>query len=226
MKNILLFFVLLFTVSGYAQTENYTPPDYDLIEKNSTDKNSELNFELLFERYKNADSTMTIEDKRHLYYGYSFSHNYSPYGSGSTEVRQKLNKILQKQEADKEDLKKIIEYTDELLSDFPFSIKLKDIRIYCFRELGMIEEARKENFQTNAIIDAMLSTGNGVEKETSIYVINVTNEYELISIFGFSFGGEQSLIEGRYDYLAIEENPYEIEGLYFDVSRSLNALKF
>ena len=87
-------------------------------------------------------------------------------------------------------------------------------------------DSKKEDFQTNAIIDAMLSTGNGVEKETCIYVINVTNEYELISIFGFSFGGEQSLIEGRYDYLAIEENPYEIEGLYFDVSRSLNALKF
>lgn len=226
MKNKLLLFVLFFVISGYAQTENYTPPDYDLIEKNSKDKNSKLNFELLFDRYRNADSTMTIEDKRHLYYGYSFTDDYSPYGTGSTEIRQKLNKLLQKKEGDKNDLKKIIEYTDELLNDFPFSIKLKDIRIYCFKELGMIEEAKKEDFQTNAIIDAMLSTGNGVEKETCIYVINVTNEYELISIFGFSFGGEQSLIDGRYDYLAIEENPYEIEGLYFDVSRSLNALKF
>lgn len=226
MKTKLFILIVFITISGYAQTENYTPPDYKLIEKNSKDKNSQLNFELLFERYKNADSTMTIEDKRHLYYGYSFTDDYSPYGTAATEARQNLNILLQKKEADKSDLRKIIEYTDELLNDFPFSIKLKDIRIYCFRELGMAEEAEKEDFQTNVIIDAILSTGNGVEKETCMYVINVTNEYELISIFGFSYGGEQSLIEGRYDYLAIEENPYEIKGLYFDVSRSLNALKF
>lgn len=226
MKNIYFIFTLLFTVIGYAQTENYTPPNYELIKKNSTDKNSKLNFEVLYERYTNADSTMTIEDKRYLYYGYSFTDYYSPYGTGSTEVRQKLNELLQKKEGDKNDLKKVIEYTDELLSDFPFSIRLKNIRIYCFRELDMIEEAKKEEFQANAIIDALLSTGNGVDKETCIYVINVTNEYDLIGVFGFSYGGEQSLIDGRYDYLTIDENPYEIEGLYFDVSRSLNGLKF
>ena len=68
-----------------------------------------------------------------------------------------------------------------------------------------------------------LSSGDGLTKETAYYVINTTDEYNLISILGFEFGGEQSLIE-HYDRLTLAENDYNIEAFYFDVSPCLNSL--
>lgn len=225
MRKIILFTVLFFAfININAQTEEFTAPDYKIIEKNVADKNSALYFDKLFERYAKSDTTMTLEEKRHLYYGYSFQDEYSPYSR--SEAEKKLRELLQKDDGTKDDLKKIIEYTDEILKTYPFSIRIKEYRIYSFRELGMIAEAEKESVQGEIIIDAILSTGNGTDKETCFYVINTSNEYEVLSLLGFEFGGSQSLIDGRYDYLALADNPYQIKGFYFDVSRCLDSMKF
>ena len=224
MKRYATLFLLVLCSCIYAQTPEFTAPDYDVIKKNVNNKKSPLYFDTLFDRYNRADSTMTLEEKRHLYYGYSFQDEYSPYGRADEET--KLRELLQKEDADEKDLKKIIEYTDAIIKQYPFGIRVKEYRVYAFRELGKTAEAEKENIQANIIIDAMLSTGDGVAKETCFYVINTLNEYELISLLGFNFGGKQSLVEGQYDYLTLAENPYQLEGFFFDVSRCLNSLKF
>ena len=42
---------------------------------------------------------------------------------------------------------------------------------------------------------------------------------------GYRFGGEQQLVEHRYDYLTLAENSYNIKGFYFDVSRLFESFK-
>ncbi len=223
-KHFTLLLLLILCTCAYAQTQEFTAPDYTAIEKNVKNKKSTLYFDTLFERYTHADSTMTLEEKRHLYYGYSFQKEYAPYSRA--EEQDKLRELLQKENADKKDLEKMIEYTDAILKKYPFSLRIKEYRIYSFRELGKTEEVEKENIQANIIIDAMLSSGDGTTKETCFYVINTLNEYELLNLLGFDFGGSQSLIDGGYDYLTLAENPYQLEGFYFDVSRCLESLKF
>lgn len=223
-KHITTLLLFLFCIFSYAQTQDFTPPDYTVIEKNVKNKKSALYFDTLFERYARADSTMTLEEKRHLYYGYSFQKEYAPYSRAEEE--SKLHELLQKENADKKDLEKIIEYTDAILKQYPFSLRMKEYRIYSFRVLEKPEEIEKETIQANIIIDAMLSTGDGTSEETCFYVINTINEYEILNLLGFDFGGSQSLVEGRYDYLTLAENPYQLEGFYFDVSRCLQSLKF
>ncbi|OIQ20112.1 MAG: hypothetical protein BM557_05420 [Flavobacterium sp. MedPE-SWcel] len=224
MKNATLFFLLLFITQSYSQIDDFKAPNYVLIEKNVNNKSTSLHFDNLFERYNEADSTMTIEEKRHLYYGYSFREEYSPYSRSESE--KKLRKLLQKESASEKDFLKIIEYTDDILKQYPFSLRIKEYRIYSFQELGKKAEIDKENIQASIIIDAILSSGNGTEKETCFYVINTINEYELLNLLGFEFGGKQALIDNKYDYLSLAENPYQLEGFYFNISRSLQALKF
>ncbi len=81
----------------------------------------------------------------------------------------------------------------------------------------------KKKFQMNVIIDALLSSGDGLEKESAFYVTYISHEYDLIKILGFEFGGQQSLID-HYDYLKIEENPEDVGGFYFDISPCLNSM--
>lgn len=223
MKPLFSFFFLIFTTGAFCQTEEFSKPDYTQIEKNVGDKKSPLYFDTLFERYKKADSTMTIEEKRHLYYGYSYQKDYSPYSI--SESQEDLNNILRKQDSDKKTFEKLIKVSAKVLEDFPFSIRIKEYRIYAYKQLGKYKEAKAEEMQASIIIDAILSTGDGTSQENSFFVINTINEYEILDIMGFRFGGEQELIEHKYDYLTLAENSYNIKGFYFDVTRLFESFK-
>lgn len=224
MKLLYLLLILFISQSFHAQDFEFAKPDFNLIEKNVKDKNSPYYFDKLYARYIVADSTMTLEERRHLYFGYSFQDEYAPYER--SDAQEELNEVIQKEELTNEDYQNILSLTAKILKVYPFSIRIKEYRIFAHNELQQYDLAEKETIQANMILDAILSTGDGTTKEKSMYVINVTNEYEIIGILGFSFGGKQQLIEGLYDYLTLQENSYNIAGLYFEVSRCLNSLKF
>lgn len=222
---LLYYLIILFVSSSlFAQTYDLAKPDFVLIEKNVKDSNSPYYFKKLYDRYIKADTTMTIEEKRHLYFGYSFQEEYSPYER--SEANKDLNEILRKQELTDSDYEKILMHSAEILETYPFSIRMKEYRIFSFNELERFEEAQKETIQATMILDAILSTGDGTSIEKSFYVINTMNEYELLNILGFEFGGRQELVENQYDYLTLNENSYNLKGLYFDVSRCLDSIKF
>jgi len=221
MYSLLIVFIFF---NNYAQTHEFEKPYYVLIEKNVKDKSSPYHYTKLYDRFVKADSTMTLDEKRHLYYGYSFQQEYAPYDR--SDAQKELNQILMKDELTNADYEKILVHSAIILKQYPFSVRMKEYRIFSYKELGNYKEAEHETIQATIILDAILSTGDGTTKENSFYVINTLNEYELISILGFEFGGEQRLIDQQYDYLTLNENSYNLKGLYFEVSRSLSTLKF
>ncbi|MCO6146610.1 DUF4919 domain-containing protein [Flavobacterium sp. NRK1] len=223
MKKYILLFALLFSITAFSQTEDFSKPDYRQIEKNVANKKSPYYFESLFDRYNRADSTMTIEEKRHLYYGYSFQPSYSPYSISDSQ--DELYEILRSEKTDTKTMEKLIKVSEKVLKDFPFNIRIKEYRMYAFKQLEKFKEAKVEETQAGIIIDAILSTGDGITKENSFYVISTGNEYEILDILGFRFGGEQQLIEQKYDYLTLAENSYNINGFYFDVTRLFESFK-
>ena len=172
-------------------------------------------------RYINADTSMSLEEKRHLYYGFTFEENYSPYGN--SVYNDSLRPLLQIETHNYEELEKIKELTDLIIDENPFDLRALNYQLYACDKLADSESFNKRIIQVNILVDVMLSSGDGISKKTAFYVINTSHEYDLISILGFSFGGSQSLIE-HYDYLSIAENEAGIEGLYFDVSPCLNHL--
>lgn len=223
MKRLLLLLPLLYGSVAMAQAEGFAKPDFETIEKNIKDEKSPYNYQKLYARYQDADSTMTIEEKRHLYYGYSFTPGYAPYVSSG--ILAQLREILNKEDPSPADMKKIILYCGVALEQYPFSLRLKEYRIYCMKELGMIAEATHEKAQAAMIVDAILSTGDGITKDTPFYVVNTVNEYEVVHLLGFDYGGDQALMDHKFDYLSLSKNSYELPGLYFDVSRCLSTLQ-
>ena len=214
-----LFFLASF--QGMAQDWDFEKPDYQLIEKNIAKKKSDLYYPKLMRRYFSGDSTFTLEEKRHLYYGYRYHSNYSPYGE--SDYSDSLRDILQKEDHTEAELEKIISFADSVFLDNPFNLRAINYQAYALEELGRKEEVMQLINRMNTVVDALISSGNGLSKDEAFYVIYTAHEYDLLNIFGFGFGGKQSLIE-HYDYLELAENEAGIEGLYFDVTPCLNHL--
>lgn len=223
MKNkVLLFIVVLFTNTIFSQEVNLEKINYKKIEKEVIDKESELYYPKLVEKFNKGDTTMTLKEKRHLYYGFITQKEYSAYNS--SVFNDSLRSVLNNKMLFVDDYKRIIKYSDLILKSFPFDISVMSYKLFAYNNLENEKEYFKTLAKANIIIDAILSTGNGINKKSPIYVIKVSNEYDILGVLGYQFGGSQSLI-GNCDYLELAENENNIEGLYFDISASLDSLK-
>ena len=205
-----------------AQTET-TVPDYTLIQKNIRDKNSALYYANLYDRYTKADTSMTLEERRHLYYGAAFvSKKNDIEALNKTQVS--LREVLKKEAPTKADVENVVMYTADLLKANPFSITIKEYRQHCLKQLGRFEEAKIERAQTDMIIDAILSSGDGTSKQNSIHVIDAGNEFEVVGVLGFEPVGDEYATNGQYDYFTINKNSYNLQGLYFEVTDTKNQV--
>lgn len=221
MKYLLVLSLLLISHLSFSQNWVFEKPDYKTIEKNIKKKSSGFYYETLMNRYKAGDSTMSLEEKRHLYYGYTFNKNYAPYSRSGFE--DSLNNLLQKEDLNAEDFQTIKMLTNLMLAKDPFDLSAINYQLFALEQTAAEDEFQIRVAQLRTVFDALMSSGNGLSKETAFYVISTAHEYDLLNILGFRFGGKQSLIE-HYDYLTLAENEDGIEGFYFDVSPCLNSL--
>lgn len=220
MKKILILLILCIGFQfGFAQKTK--KPNYKKIEKVIKEKDSDFYYSKLQKKFEDADTTMTLNEKRHLYYGYRYQDSYSPYSH--SDYQDSVRVISMKKELNFEDYELLDVYTDSILKQEPFNLRAMSAKLYALDKLFKRKKVGKVFFKANTVIDAILSSGDGLTKKTSYYVINPTHEYGMLDVLGYDFGGQQSLIE-HYDYLTLGENENGIEGLYFDVTPSLNAL--
>ena len=105
MRAFLLFVFILSVSCVFAQIQ---PPNYEGIKKIITVKESQFYYPDLFERYKNSDSTLTVQEYRILYYGFIYQEKYDPLGLPT--YFDSLNNLLSKKTLTKNDYEKIINY--------------------------------------------------------------------------------------------------------------------
>ncbi|NHM04282.1 DUF4919 domain-containing protein [Flavobacterium celericrescens] len=223
MKKLLTLVLTILSFTAYSQELKFEKPNYNKIEKEIEKKSSSYYYEKLKEKFNSSDSTMTLEEKRHLYYGFSFQKEYS--SSYHNKANDSLMNILNKEDYSTDDFKKIIEFGNQILSENPFDLRVLNYQLYAYEKMQEKDNYMKKLTQFTIIVDAILSSGDGTSKENAIYVINVSHEYDILNIIGFEFGGSQSLIAGQYDYLKVKENKFKIDGLYFDISPSIKNIE-
>jgi hypothetical protein len=202
-----------------AQESKFVVPDYKAIKKIINDKKSASYYPLLMERFNNSDSSLTLEDFRNLYYGFLYSDKYTPYPI--SKYIDSCNAFLKMDTLTKEDYEKLIKFEKLFLKDCPFNIRNFNILAYSYFKIGDSVSANKNIFKMNMIIDAILSTGDGKTEKSAFHVIAVSHEYDILKVLGYKFGGKQMLTNEGCDYLEIKDNQYNIEGLYFNVSKLL-----
>lgn len=213
----LLVVVLVVHSSAWAQ-DFYEKPDYKAIKKLTTDKNSPYYYDKLFAMYQRNDTTLTLKDYRMLYYGYYFQKSYKPYTNTDNRSYQKLSHIYDKKNISKRDLTRVIKLALEYLETNPFDArKLFDVYT-AYELLGDTVSGQPYLNKAMSIGKAIISTGDGLTKETAYHVLHISNEYFIILALGYEEDGDRMLTEEWCDYLSLKENDNQVKGLYFDVT--------
>ncbi len=219
LKFVLLFFCFSL-IAGYAQKTKVEKPNYKKIEKKIAKEGSEFYYPTLMERFIACDTTMTLEQKRCLYYGYIYQDTYSPYGD--SDYSDSIRVILKKEELDISDYEQILVFGDSVLKNNPFDLNTLNYVLYCHDFLQNFSKVDQTMVKFKIVMDAIFSSGTGESEKNPYYVILVSHEYVLLNILGYKVKG-QSLV-GTCDYMEVAKNKDNIKGIYFDVSPSLNFL--
>lgn len=222
-KHLLILLAVPVFSASLAQNMNGTPPDFDVIKRETADPASPRYLPKLMARFRLGDTSLKKDDRRSLYFGYSFSDQYSPYPH--SQFDDSLRTFQQSNDTpDEAGWRLIVRYADSILADDPFNMRVLLLQSHASERLGDLQRKHENLSMVRIIIDAIFSTGDGKTKQTAFYVIAVPHEYSLLRALGFQFGGKQKLVDGHYDYLKLAKNEYGIEGLYFDVSRSMAGM--
>lgn len=201
--------------------DTFIKPDYEQIKKDIENKSSDYYYDKLLKRYQQGDSTMTLSEKQHFYYGYVFHKNYHPYISFPNQ--KEINNILNKEdEISKEEWEELLSLTDAALKIEPFNLRNLHYQSLAYQYFDKTKEADVNYQKIVCILDALLSTGDAYTKETAIHVIAVSNEYDYLFVNDLSIQS-QALIDGGFDVLYLTPNTDGIEELWFDVNQSLNS---
>ena len=83
MKHFIIAIILFFGISSMhiysAETATVEIPDMEKIENAVRDSRSPYYYPDLMKKYLGNDTTMTLQDFRHLYLGYASQEDYNPY---------------------------------------------------------------------------------------------------------------------------------------------------
>ncbi len=200
-------------------------PDYKRIEKEINMKESEFYYPELLRRFQAADTTLSLEQIRHFYYGTATRSEYDPYKMAKIDA---LREAFEKDTPSKEDWEKAANEIDKELETDPTNIRFHLYKHIIYSNLyGQdSEKAAAAHNQVVMLLSAVTSTGDGSSKESAYHVINVSDEYGILEIFGFS-PTMQSLVEDKgqsYDVMELKENKYGLKSMYFNITVSMQAM--
>lgn len=183
-KIFTLSFILFFTFSSIGQNFKKKVPDFTLIEKNISNKNSKLYYPKLLARLKANDTLITEDEYHHLYYGYALQKEYNPY-----KLTAKHRDVLNKEYAvfnaginDPTAIQNGITLLKETLNEFPLDITAMTYLSALYNLSNQKEKQLKISKNIIGILDAIIASGDGLSCDTAFKTIYETHEYMFFNL--------------------------------------------
>lgn len=210
MKHCIMFFLFsLACMEIYSQA-----PDYETIRRNVVDSTSDSFYPKLMQRYEAFDTTLTVVDYRHLYYGYLFQNNYD--SDWKSKDKKTIEKSFRDAKKDKTNYDQVITLVNNSLHEYPFDLRSMQFLCFLYHENDEKKMGEKASRRFISLIGAILSSGDGKSCETAYHVIFPQHEFSILKIFQFE-SAAQKRVDGC-NYLELKENKWGMEGIYFKVS--------
>lgn len=220
-KQYELAFFILFTTIVFSQQK----PDYELIEKNIKDENSEYYYTSLLERYRKGDKSMTLKQCEHLYYGFAFQDNFKNFRYKSlTDSIAKYEKNEDK--LDSKNILKQLEFRNQILEKSPFDVN------HIWGKINNLDLLKRQNEinicfnQLDIMHNVVRNSGDGLTKETAYCINNVQFEWFLINLLDLKATKNPETIDKIYEYILLEKNDKNINGLYFNIEKAQYTIEY
>lgn len=211
--------MMLFICAGsaFAAKSTAVRPDMDKIKAEILNPDSKYYYPKLMDNYEKNDTLMTLEDYRYLYLGSIFQEDYNPYRHSPYD--SEIEALYYKKNHTRSELDQIIDYAEEALLDDPFDLQQINFLIYALQNRGKINRAKIWQYRLNHLLEAILSTGTGLDADNAWIVIDPKHEYSILN-FKNNVAREATYVAPYYDYIKIE-NPANDdktpEGYYFNI---------
>ncbi len=225
MRRLLTLLLLFAAAAGAVSAEvlprlNREKPDMAKIKQAINDRTSPYYYPRLMEEFQRNDTLMKIDKYRHLYLGYMFQEDYTPYRSKESRMRFALrdrdHRELTRQECDS-----VIADAEAGLADNPFDLRRMSLLISALREKGKTNLAAIWQYKLDYLLMAIVSTGTGLDEENAWYVIEPQHEYVLLNAMGYIVD-DHIFYDPCYEYITVKDaSGRDSGGYYFNIANLL-----
>lgn len=215
--------LLLPLIGTVANAQEIEEPDYHQIRQSISNSRSPNYYPTLMRRYVENDTTLTLEQYRDLYYGYTLQEDFVPYKGHSKQLIEARKRFVQSK-ADANLAPELIRIAKASLEDNPFDIPAINIVAASYLQMGDTTQYYIWDIKQKGILDAILSTGDGEEPSSAFHVIDIEHEYEVLNRLGLQVEAD-SLVNDHVEYLKVKENSEEEKGFYFNFGTCIDIYR-
>lgn len=217
-KNLLLSCIILLGLNSCKTQHKFNAYEISKkqLEKELINQTDSSTHQKLTKRFANIDTTLTEKELLLLYYGQVLQPDF--YNTNTSPLFE-IYEYIQDKKFKEAELK-----TDSILAIDPINLTANYLKTYLVSELNPLENNAKDRVSlTNKLFDAILSTGDGLDKKNAIDVISISDEYFIcynLLLTGNIINNSVCYSKGRiYDKLSIEANPnFNRTEIWFDIT--------
>ena len=175
-------------------------PDMSAVRLSVQDRTSPYYYPVLMDRYLRRDTTLTADDYRYLYLGYSFQEDYNPYRVSFYNTA--IDTLYNRCSHTPEECKELVRYAHRILADNPFDLRRMAVLVYANNLLDNESEVLFWQARIHHLVDAIISTGDGCTPETAWYIIEPVHAYDLLNTLGV-IAESYDFCPPCYDYIQV-----------------------
>ncbi|WP_192823231.1 DUF4919 domain-containing protein [Rufibacter sp. LB8] len=219
MKRFLLLFTFCLLVLAQTQAQTISKVNFDAIKKAIAAPKSKLYFPNLLKRYHANDPSLTDEEYKHLYYGWTLQPGYSPYkGNDKADA---LNEMLLF-----ERFPEIVTTGKKILATDPFNMDVIYLIHMAYGELNNQVESRKWLVKFDGLMQAIKASGNGRAPETAVVLAAPRDEYMFLTVVGLRQDGPVQTVNNKYHVVKLKSpNKLNLTEVYFNIEKPLTKKK-
>lgn len=177
-----------------------------------TNPEIQQDFQILLSRLENGDRSVHFGDLRRAYV---LTESYEPYGFSGEHHAAGIMNLLKN-----ESPKTVIAEAERVLARDFFDIATRGILSHAYKLNGEDGKSEFQVYVANAIVEAVLNSGDGLSPETAYQVLSVREENMILLVLGLQ-KKRQALVqhEGHlYDQIsATNKNTGESQGVWFNI---------
>lgn len=221
MRHTLTSLLLVFCAAFLpALAQEIDSPNYQLIRQLTANSKSPSYYPKLMERYVQNDSTLSLEDYRNLYYGFTLREDFVPYQLEKQQLFD-VRRRLVREHGNPAVCPEAIKVAQSVLDDNPFDIPAIAVISISYLQMGDTLNYHLWDIKQQGLLDAISSSGDGETPRSAFHVISVEHEYEVLNRLGLELE-KDSIVGNNIEYLRVKENAENIEGIYFNFDACAN----